>query len=646
MNHPIIKAGTPFSDVIDRGGYYADRTKFLRKVIDEKAPRMQIFTRPDGFGKSMMLGMFESFLAMNYDRPGVTPVIETLFEDSWILKKRKSQVEEIKRKQFVLCNMGQYPVISLSLKSVCSRHFEQAYHQLADLLSGLAEQFRFLLDSPRLDGVQKGLLQHMLDPNVLKHPRYHKDLQEVIYNLSFFLFDHFERRPIVLIDDYDVPFMTEVASDDDAGRKTWLNFLRNFFTASLFLNKVMYQAVLMGTLSPKELKLTDKLMRLIPVNTILDTDETFATAFGFTEKEMRAKLKSAGLLKYADGVREHYGVYNFGNHELFCPLDVTAFCEHAAEQKARKEEVEFYDARDDSRYYVNKLIDHFEASTARWFFDLAQGKKLSVKYRTQLNVPDFSCASIDVLWTLLLNNGYLALSLDSSLKPGCKLKMFIPNLRNREFFQRSLLSFVKHSPVYRMYAYAIIKCFLHRYNGEDSYDKIRQLICCLLTYNWAYLKARNYTGDTPAISISRYMIPRILRFMGFRRMYRKYDYPVKNEDWEPEVIFFSKHRRTAVFIKMMGADDYDQIERLTDDAIQKILNSGFVEKYLQRKQVMSVNTVNVFGIGFWNFQTDLRAISVKVRKVKNQDGEVTLKLVASKDKVAQTSDQGKNSENA
>ena len=85
--------------------------------------------------------MFESFLKINSERPFDTSLQLKYFQGTKILED----------KEFCSKFMGQYPVIDISLKDVTGKTFEIAYKNFAAKVSKIAENYRYLLSSTKLD---------------------------------------------------------------------------------------------------------------------------------------------------------------------------------------------------------------------------------------------------------------------------------------------------------------------------------------------------------------------------------------------------------------------------------------------------------------------------------------------------------------
>ena len=92
----IPYAVADFIDLRERGFYYVDKTKLVEQLL-ENWSKVNLFTRPRRFGKTLNMSMLKSFFEIGTDT--------ALFDGLYI-----SQNEELCKEY-----MGKYPVIFLSL---------------------------------------------------------------------------------------------------------------------------------------------------------------------------------------------------------------------------------------------------------------------------------------------------------------------------------------------------------------------------------------------------------------------------------------------------------------------------------------------------------------------------------------------------
>ena len=210
-----------FEEIRSENFYYVDKTKLIEQLLD-KWGKVNLFTRPRRFGKSLNMSMLQRFFEIGAD-PG-------LFEGLYISQNRE------------LCEtyMGKFPVICISLKGVNAGRFEEARSQLIKVVNREARRLQFLSESKQLTSEDRRLFKALLDKDMDSGT-----LASGLQELSELLSRHYDRKVLILIDEYDVP----LAKANEQGFYDEMVFLlRNFFENALKTNEYLKFAVLTGCL--------------------------------------------------------------------------------------------------------------------------------------------------------------------------------------------------------------------------------------------------------------------------------------------------------------------------------------------------------------------------------------------------------------
>lgn len=175
-----------FQEIRNSEFYYIDKTGLIEQLLDNWG-KVNIFTRPRRFGKTLNMSMLRYFFEIGTDR--------NLFDGLYISHNKN------------LCDeyMGQYPVIFLSLKGVDGMTFEEARYALAELICSETRRFKFLSDSCKLDDNDKLIYKDLCSLHNVPEQLISTKLKFALKNLSELLYKHYEKKVIVLIDEYDVP---------------------------------------------------------------------------------------------------------------------------------------------------------------------------------------------------------------------------------------------------------------------------------------------------------------------------------------------------------------------------------------------------------------------------------------------------------
>lgn len=183
MKNLNIPVGISNFEKIRSGGfYYVDKTGLIAELINAAA-EVTLITRPRRFGKTLGMSMLENFFDIRKDS-------KKLFEGLEISNKRE------------LCDewMNQWPVVFLSLKSVDGLDFSSAYQQLVYEIGILYQEHEYLLESAEISEPDKRLFQQLRDRQAGQ-----TDVMRSIQFLARLLNRHYNKKVILLIDEYDVP---------------------------------------------------------------------------------------------------------------------------------------------------------------------------------------------------------------------------------------------------------------------------------------------------------------------------------------------------------------------------------------------------------------------------------------------------------
>ena len=386
--------------------YYVDKTMFIAELLQNWG-KVNLFTRPRRFGKSLNMSMLKCFFEIGGD--------QTLF-DGLKITEEKSLCEEY---------MGQFPVISISLKSIDGPDFEAASAALRTVIGDEAGRFRFLRESSSLDEEEKNAYVRLINVEMKSDATYamsYAALIDSLKTLSRLLAKHYHRKVILLIDEYDVPL-------DKAFQAGYydemVSLIRNMFGNTLKTNDNLYFAVLTGCLRISEESIFTGLNNL---NVMTVSDPYFCSSFGFTEEEVLEFLRYYGLEEFQNTVREWYDGYRFGDTSVYCPWDVIKYAQILL--RDRDAEPENYWANTSGNDLVRRLLKRADQTTRNEIEQLLNGGTIVKNIRQELTYRDIE-DSIDNIWSVLYSTGYLT---QRGRLPGKQMKLALPNREVKELF--------------------------------------------------------------------------------------------------------------------------------------------------------------------------------------------------------------------
>lgn len=174
-----------FSDLIEKGYYFIDKTLLIKDLLDMKGA-VNLFTRPRRFGKTLNISMLKYFFEKTESGEN-----KKLFTGLKIMSVGEKYQKE----------MGKYPVISISLKSMKQHSFDMAYHIFRYIVG---EEYRRHWDivgkSSYLTNEERGRYLRLRDENGTEG-----DYALSLKFLSDCLYKCTGAQAVILIDEYDVP---------------------------------------------------------------------------------------------------------------------------------------------------------------------------------------------------------------------------------------------------------------------------------------------------------------------------------------------------------------------------------------------------------------------------------------------------------
>ena len=392
-----------FEKIRTNNFYYVDKTMFIAELLQNWG-EVNLFTRPRRFGKTLNLSMLKCFFEIGGRKE--------LFNGLKI-SQEKELIEEY---------MGQFPVISVSLKSVDGLSFEAASAALRNIVGKEASRFQFLRESARLSENERERYEALIRVDQGVFAMNDELLVDSLLTLSQLLSKHYDQKVILLIDEYDVPL-------DKAFQAGYydrmVSLIRNMLGNVLKTNDALFFAVLTGCLRISKESIFTGLNNL-KVHTV--SDSRYDEYFGFTDADVSDLLDFYDLSSYKDIMKDWYDGYLFGKINVYCPWDVINYCDILLSDEDA--EPENYWANTSGNDIVRRLLKKADQTTKNEVEQLLNNKYIVKSVRQELTYRDID-SSIDNIWSVLYSTGYLT---QCGRLPGKQLKLIIPNKEVHELF--------------------------------------------------------------------------------------------------------------------------------------------------------------------------------------------------------------------
>ena len=416
MSKLSIPVGISNFEKIRNGGfYYIDKTGLIAELVRSSA-EVTLITRPRRFGKTLGMSMLESFFDIRKDS-------KKLF-DGLEISHQKNLCEKW---------MNQWPVVFLSLKNVDGIHFSDAYQQLVYEISLLYQQHDNLLKSTALSDRDKFLFKQLQERQAGK-----TDIMRSLQFLTRLLEQHYGKKVILLIDEYDVP----IAKANSHGYYNEMMDVIKGLMQALKDNPSLHFAVITGCL-----KIAKESIFTGTNNFVSDTitNSRLNEYFGFVQHEVDQLLLSADFTDKASAMKEWYDVYHFGTFDVYCPWDVMNYLLEL-QRNPQASPVSYWKNTSDNAI-IRSFIDYAGSSITKKLETLMAGG--SILQRVDENLTyDYLHSSEDNLWSLLYLTGYLTkaqTTIDTDELPPGMMELKIPNAEIKEIFETTVVRWFDES---------------------------------------------------------------------------------------------------------------------------------------------------------------------------------------------------------
>jgi len=444
MKHKPLPIGVEdFKRLVDNGYYFVDKTLMIKELLENKET-VNLFTRPRRFGKTLNMSMLQRFFEA------------TEKSNAYLFDGLK-----IAAYPEYMAYQGQYPVISISLKSMKRASYQEAYFEYVKLLSDEFERHEIILQSDAVSEEDKLEFQ-----KIKKRIAEPKEYNSAVKLLSKCLQKVYQKNVIILIDEYDVPLENayhEGFYDD------MTNLIRNCFESALKTNPSLEFAVLTGCLRVSRESIFTGLNNL---KTYSITKNKFSQYFGFTQEEMKEILQTFSLEQYAGTIAKWYDGYRFGLTEIYNPWSVL----NCIDSYLQNDMVacEPYWSNTSSNRIVKRLIEESNERTKSMVEELINGTPIHTRI-----FEDVTYGTIDVnqdyIWSFLLFTGYLKIISCETIGDEIYYDMVIPNVEIKSIYKNTIRSwFIDH--INRDSRTDILESVIH----ADA-EKLEDLLCTWLT---------------------------------------------------------------------------------------------------------------------------------------------------------------------
>ena len=524
-----------FKHLIEEDFYYFDKTKFIEEVIKDGS-QVKLFARPRRFGKTLNMSMLKYFFDIKNREEN-----KEIFKDLYIEK-----TEAFKEQ-------GQYPVIFLSLKDLKALTWEQMEKAIKSAISRLFSEYKYLLND--LDKFDTLTFENIL----LKNTEL-EDLKEALKFLTRILYEKYNKKVVVLIDEYDSPLVSAYINGYYEKAK---DFFKTFYSTVLKDNSYLQMGVLTGIIRVIKAGIFSDLNNL---STYTILSDVYTDSYGLTEEEVEKSLKYYGIEQEISNVKDWYDGYKFGDSEVYNPWSILNFLQYK-ELRAYWVDTSGNDLIKD----VLKKITKNKIEALERLFN-GEGLKQNISGTSDLS----KLLSEEELWELMLFSGYLTVEekIDQD-----NYVLRLPNKEVRTLYRKTFFEkyFGRGSKLlYLMEALTE--------NRIDEYEeRLQEILLTSVSYNDTK-KGNEAFYHGLIMGMGLYLEGEYITKSNIESGLGRYDFVI-----EPK----NKAKR-AYIMEFKSTDNIEKLEEVSKEALEQIEN----KKYDVSLKQNGVKDITYMGIAF------------------------------------------------
>jgi len=524
-----------FKHLIEEDFYYFDKTKFIEEVIKDGS-QVKLFARPRRFGKTLNMSMLKYFFDIKNREEN-----KKIFKDLYIEK-----TEAFKEQ-------GQYPVIFLSLKDLKALTWEQMEKAIKSAISRLFSEYKYLLND--LDKFDTLTFENIL----LKNTEL-EDLKEALKFLTRILYEKYNKKVVVLIDEYDSPLVSAYINGYYEKAK---DFFKTFYSTVLKDNSYLQMGVLTGIIRVIKAGIFSDLNNL---STYTILSDMYTDSYGLTEEEVEKSLKDYGIEQEISNVKDWYDGYKFGDSEVYNPWSILNFLQY--------KELRAYWVDTSGNDLIKDVLKKITKNTIEALERLFNGEGLKQNISGTSDLSKL--LSEEELWELMLFSGYLTVEekIDQD-----NYVLRLPNKEVRTLYRKTFFEryFGRGSKLlYLMEALTE--------NRIDEYEeRLQEILLTSVSYNDTK-KGNEAFYHGLIMGMGLYLEGEYITKSNIESGLGRYDFVI-----EPK----NKAKR-AYIMEFKSTDNIEKLEEVSKEALEQIEN----KKYDVSLKQNGVKDITYMGIAF------------------------------------------------
>jgi hypothetical protein len=525
--------------------YFVDKTDFIRQLIDAHSNAIMI-TRPRRFGKTLTMSMLDYFFSIDRKKDSAS-----LFQGLAIERAGSDYMK----------HQGQYPVVSVSLKNIQGRTWNDMLDDMSIIFSDMYRNFGYLMQSNAIDDGLKVYFQKILYKKATPNERVF-----ALVRLTDMLKVHYGKPAIVLIDEYDAPIQQ---AWECGFYNECTNFMQCFLGSALKTNESLDFAVLTGVFRIITESIFSGLNNLDDYSILRDK---YSNVFGFTPQEVAKLTSDVGKQEVLPELKQWYDGYQFGNTEIYNPLSVISYIDnHCLPQP--------YWMKTSNNSILRELVSHADYLRMKELLGLLHDIPISVSLNEDAMYDQIG-KDRSAVYTMLLLTGYLAVS-ENIPTSYARYLLRIPNEEIKQVYSMEILNTIIEGV------------------DKDTFDRLFNLLCTGQNEDFTYLLqkillrfASTYDTANKESFYHGFMLGMAALFLG-----RSYAVESNRESGYGRfdlAIFPKDTSKAGVLMEFKAAECESMLQEKSQEALQQIEDKKYDAEFAKR----GITTVWKYGVAF------------------------------------------------
>ena len=522
-----------FKKLIVANAVYADKTNFIKEVMSKD---VVLYTRPRRFGKTLNMSMLYYFFSNQEDS-------FNLFKDLNIAKDAEA-----------MKHLNKYPVISISLKELSNRSFDNSISHFKSLISSYIDKNQYLLTSENISEVNRNKILKLYDETGDI-----ADYQQSLKLLSDCLYTHFNEEVIILIDEYDVPlrYAHQYGYYDDM-----LDFIRPLFSSALKTNDYLFKGIMTGCLRIAKESVFTGLNNFETDSMLNKSREAY---FGFTEEEVKSILDEYNMPEKFKDIKDWYDGYLFGDKEVYNPWSALQYIDDAKNRDDLKPSS--YWANTSGNDIIYDFLKHSDSALRNNFEKLVNGEAIEATIYPEMTYRELD--DKEMIYSYLLITGYLK-AIEKTDEN--KYKLMIPNKEIRYIY----------TSYFRKYIVSLQDTYSSKFCNSLIKGDINEAEMELNDFLFKTVSFHDYGED--------YYHGLIIGMLNNFELLSNREFGLGR----PDIVAYNPNATLCIEIKK--ADRLKDLDKSADEAISQIKD----KKYVEGLKSSGYRNIKAYGIAFFD----------------------------------------------